>query len=147
MAGPAKHRAQKEKQQQQQQARSSDNSSASHGPTQRSINKFDGNKDPHGHGQGVTDYTRPNDLKNLSEFLGMSGWCAARGVSTNTPLSHTFNISFAMYHVDCTTSVYAPVSIRLDAVHIDPCLHPLPCPSCLLHILWPRKISHTYSFP
>lgn len=87
MAGPAKSRSNAQKQQQQQAARSSDNSSSSRGPTQRSINKFDGNKDPHGHGTGVMDYTRPNDLKNLSEFLGMSGWYTARGVSANTPIS------------------------------------------------------------
>ena len=86
MAGAPKQRARREKQQQQQ-ARSSDNSSASRDPTQRSINKYDGNKDPHGHGTGVMDYTRPNDLKNLSEFLGMSGWYTARGVSANAPIS------------------------------------------------------------
>lgn len=87
MAGPAKQRSQHQKQKQQQTARSVDNSSSSRDPTQRSINKFDGNKDPHGHGQGVLDYTRPNDLKNLSEFLGMSGWYTARGVSSNAPIS------------------------------------------------------------
>jgi len=89
MAGPAKNRTQQQKQQQQQAARSSDNSSSSrHQPTQRSINKFDGNKDPIGHGASLKpiDYTRPNDLKNLSEFLGMAGWAAARGVSTNAPI-------------------------------------------------------------
>ncbi|UPX19247.1 Protein argonaute [Ascochyta rabiei] len=90
MAGPAKSRAQKEKQQQkqqQQQTRSSnDSSSASRDPTQRSINKLDGNKDPQGHGQGVLDYTKPNDLKNLSEFLGISGWYTARGHSVPAAL-------------------------------------------------------------
>lgn len=89
MAGPAKQHAKKEKQQQQQARSSNDASSISRDPTQRSINKFDGNKDPHGHGAGVLDYTRPNDLKNLSEFLGMSGWYTARGVSSNAPLSTT----------------------------------------------------------
>ena len=92
MAGPAKQRAQKEKQQQQQQAGFfNESSSASHDPTQHSINKPNGNKDPHGHGVGVMDYTKPNDLKNLSEFLGMSGWYTARGVSTNvsSPGPHT----------------------------------------------------------
>jgi eukaryotic translation initiation factor 2C len=82
MAGPAKKRAQKEKHQQQA-GSSKDSSSASRDPTQRSINKFDGNKDPTGHGNGVLDYTKPNDLKNLSEFLGISGWYTARGVSAN----------------------------------------------------------------
>lgn len=84
MAGPSKQRAHKK--QEQEQARSSDNSSASRNNTQRSINKFDGNKDPTGHGKGVLDYTRPQDLKNLAEFLGLGGHEAARGVS-ETPLS------------------------------------------------------------
>lgn len=93
MAGPAKQRGQNQKQQQQQTqpqqtqpTRSADNSSASRDPTQRSINKLDGNKDPQGHGQCPQDYTRPNDLKNLSEFLGMAGWYTARGVSSNAPI-------------------------------------------------------------
>jgi len=83
MAGPAKQRAQKEKQQQQQAGSSNNSSSASCDPTPHSIDKSNGNKDPNGHGVGVMDYTKPNDLKNLSEFLGMSGWYTARGVSTN----------------------------------------------------------------
>ena len=90
MAGPAKQRAQAQKQQQQQAARSKDSSSASRDPTQRSIPKFDGNKDPHGHGAGVMEYTRPNDLKNLSEFLGMGGWYTARGVSANAFLHSAY---------------------------------------------------------
>lgn len=89
MAGPSKLRKNKEEKQQQKQQReeasSADNSSGSR-PTQRSINKFDGNRDPDGHGVGVLEYTRPNDLKNLSEFLGFAGWCAARGVSANAPV-------------------------------------------------------------
>ncbi|KAJ4987318.1 eukaryotic translation initiation factor 2c [Stagonosporopsis vannaccii] len=87
MAGPPKRRTQSQKKQQQQQAaRSADNSTASRDPTQRSINKFDGNKDPHGHGKGVEDYTRPNDLKNISEFLGLAGWYTARGLSIPSSL-------------------------------------------------------------
>lgn len=96
MAGPAKNRNHQQKHQQQT-GRSSDNSSSSRDPTQRSISKFDGNKDPHGHGAGVMDYTRPNDLKNLSEFLGMGGWAAARGVSTSGPDMHACTQPFAMY--------------------------------------------------
>lgn len=84
MAGPAKQRVQKEKQQQEQQAGfSNESSSTSCDPAPHSADKPNGNKDPNGHGVGVMDYTKPNDLKNLSEFLGMSGWYTARGVSTN----------------------------------------------------------------
>lgn len=90
MAGPAKQRAKKERdqkrQQQQQTDSSNDSSSASRDPTQRSINKFDGNKDPLGHGSCAVDHSRPNDMKNLSEFLGISGWYTARGVSANALL-------------------------------------------------------------
>ena len=64
---------------------SSGSSSASRDPTQRSapksIPRLDGNRDPHVN--GVLDYTRPTDLKNISEFLGIAGWYTARGVSTN----------------------------------------------------------------
>lgn len=88
MAGPAKnkHRAQAEKQS----ARSSNgSSSASRDPTQRSLPKsiprLDGNRDPTL--PGVLDYTKPTSLKNISEFLGLAGWYAARGVSTNALLS------------------------------------------------------------
>lgn len=87
MAGPAKVRTASQKQQQQQQTAGSSGDSSSRDPTQRSINRFDGNRDPHGHGAGVMDYTRPNDLKNLSEFLGMAGWYTARGVSENVPVT------------------------------------------------------------
>ncbi|KAF3005095.1 hypothetical protein E8E13_009910 [Curvularia kusanoi] len=85
MAGPSKQRVQRQEKQQKQQARSADNSSASR-PTQGSINKYDGNRDPDSPGQGVMDYTRLNDLKNLSEFLGMAGWCVARGFAIPSSL-------------------------------------------------------------
>jgi eukaryotic translation initiation factor 2C len=85
MAGPAKRRAQADRQPQ---GSSNGSSSASHDPTQRSVPKsiprFDGNRDPTA---GVLEYTRPTDLKNISEFLGLAGWYAARGVSTNALLS------------------------------------------------------------
>jgi eukaryotic translation initiation factor 2C len=122
MAGPAKNRnlqQKQQKQQQQQAARSSDNSWSSRDPTQRSINKFDGNKDPHGHGAGVMEYTRPNDLKNLSEFLGMAGWAAARGVSANAPIS-AYICMHARSCLPCiltmqTLSSRAPASHGMDA--------------------------------
>ncbi|KAH7394184.1 Piwi domain-containing protein [Phaeosphaeria sp. MPI-PUGE-AT-0046c] len=62
---------------------SSGSSSASRDPTQRSapksIPRLDGNRDPTL--LGVLDYTRPTDLKNISEFLGLAGWYTARGFS------------------------------------------------------------------
>jgi eukaryotic translation initiation factor 2C len=86
MARPTKKRAQAERQPQ---GSSSGSSSASRDPTQRSVVKsiprLDGNRDPAV--ASVLEYTRPTDLKNISEFLGLAGWYAARGVSTNTLLS------------------------------------------------------------
>lgn len=142
MAGPAKNRndAQKKQQQQQQAARSSDNSSSSRDPTQRSINKFDGNKDPHGHGAGVMDYTRANDLKNLSEFLGMAGWYTARGVSANAPVS----ACICMRASNCSSCIpimqtsgsRAPALHGMEAQHKYFLVHHF----CLLHH------SHIHSF-
>jgi hypothetical protein len=88
MAGPAKKHAKNEKKPQ---GSSNGSSSASRDPTQRSapksITRLDGNRDPSVN--GVLDYTRPTDLKNISEFLGLAGWYAARGVSSNAPLSQS----------------------------------------------------------
>ena len=85
MAGPAKKRAEAEKQP----SGSSGGSSGSRDPTQRSMTKsiprLDGNRDPST--LRPIDYAQAKDLKNLSEFLGMAGWYAARGVSTNPPTS------------------------------------------------------------
>lgn len=85
MAGPAKKNAKRE---QKSQGSSNGSSSASRDPTQRSLPKsiprLDGNRDPKAL---VIDYTRPGDLKNISEFLGIAGWYTARGVSTNILLS------------------------------------------------------------
>jgi eukaryotic translation initiation factor 2C len=86
MAGPAKKHAKAEKKPQ---GSSNGSSSASRDPTQRSepksVPRLDGNRDPSMN--GVLDYTRPTDLKNISEFLGLAGWYAARGVSSNALLS------------------------------------------------------------
>ncbi|KAF2263506.1 Piwi-domain-containing protein [Lojkania enalia] len=83
MAGPAKKRAVIEKQS----SGSSDGkaSSGHDGATQRSspksIPRLDGNRDPTiGRGIAPIEYSRTNDLKNISEFLGMKGWYAARGL-------------------------------------------------------------------
>jgi eukaryotic translation initiation factor 2C len=70
------------------QGSSQGSSSASRDPTQRSLKSIphvDGNRDPSL--PVPADYTRPTDLKNISEFLGIGGWYAARGVSTNALLS------------------------------------------------------------
>jgi hypothetical protein len=98
MAGPAKKRAQVEKQ-----SGDSSNGSASHSHdlTQRSapksIPRLDGNRDPAV--RKAVDYTTPNDLKNISEFLGMRGWYAARGVSTTLPNKHNdTGPCLGMYH-------------------------------------------------
>jgi|SRR5690242_1024598 len=153
MAGPASAQKQKQKQQKQQQqqqkqqpaARSADNSSASRNPTQRSINKFDGNKDPHGHGKGVLDYTRPNDLKNLSEFLGMGGWYTARGVSSNAPVSARICMHASNrlpWAAPCTyPALTAPVLHVVDSEYTYPTLRP----SLLLPHLTPILLSTSLS--
>ena len=82
MAGPAKKNAQHEKKPQ---GSSHGSSSESRDPTQRSsIRGYDGNRDPTiGKDEAPVEYSKENDLKNISEFLGLSGWYTARGVSTN----------------------------------------------------------------
>jgi hypothetical protein len=85
MAGAPKNRAQAEKPPQ---GSSQGSSSASRDPTQRSLKsipRLDGNRDPGP--LAPIEYTVPTDLKNISEFLGLAGWYAARGVSTNALLS------------------------------------------------------------
>lgn len=92
MGGPAKRRAEAEK------ATSSSGGSSgrSHDATERStpksIPRLDGNRDPivTNIGHNAIDYSRPQDLKNISEALGYAGWCVARGVSTNAPLIRPF---------------------------------------------------------
>ncbi|RAR14259.1 Piwi-domain-containing protein [Stemphylium lycopersici] len=85
MAGPAKKRAQADKQPS---GSSNGSSSESRDPTQRSVPKsiprLDGNRDPSI--KAVVDYANPNDLKNISDFLGLGGWYAARG--THLPFLH-----------------------------------------------------------
>jgi hypothetical protein len=84
MAGPSKRRARAEKKQP---SSSGDSSGASHDPTEqstpKSIPRLDGNRDPVASRIPV-DYSKATDLKNISEALGLGGWYAARGVSTNT---------------------------------------------------------------
>jgi eukaryotic translation initiation factor 2C len=91
MAGPPKQRASAGKPQ----GGSNGSSSASHDSTQRSepksLPRLDGNRD---NIETCVDKMRPTDLKNISEFLGMDGWYAARGVSTNTLLSQPAHVRF-----------------------------------------------------
>ena len=84
MGGPSKRRAQAEH-------KGTSSSGNSSGPSRdpKSVDRMDGNRDPVlPTGPGLSkmpaiDYSRPQDLKNISEALGYSGWCIARGVSTN----------------------------------------------------------------
>lgn len=144
MAGPAKQKQHKQEKQEQKQARSSDDSSSSRNNTQRSINKYDGNKDPAGHGKGVLDYTRPQDLKNLSDFLGFAGYEVARGVSTNA----LFQSAHASTQANGCFASRSPVvlSIRLVWwVHINPSSTPPESPpSPATHRF--RKITSFYSY-
>ena len=89
MAGAAKKNAQREKKQQQNSSNSS--SSESRDPTQqsspKSIPRLDGNRDPNISTSTAIEHSKANDLKNISEFLGIAGWYTARGVSINVLLS------------------------------------------------------------
>ncbi|PSN62707.1 Piwi-domain-containing protein [Corynespora cassiicola Philippines] len=83
MAGPTKKRAQAEKKPS---GSSHDSGEASNQTSQRSAIKSIPRVDGHRDGAPVklggpapVDYSKPNDLKNISEFLGISGWYIARG--------------------------------------------------------------------
>ena len=106
MAGPAKKRAQADKQPN---GSSNGSSSESRDPTQRSVPKpiprLDGNRDPSI--KAVVDYANPNDLKNISDFLGLGGWYAARGVSTNT-----------IFFSACACIMHTSVQTHLPFLHI-----------------------------
>jgi eukaryotic translation initiation factor 2C len=96
MAGPKKPQSQKEKPSSGSSTESSQN--PTNRSTARSIPRLDGNRDPNLEfrrpGESAIDYTKPNDLKNISEFLGLGGWYTARGVSVPSSLPQrpkTFN--------------------------------------------------------
>lgn len=59
-------------------AKSSSSGDATERSSLQSIPRLDGNRDPT---VAAVDYSQPNDLKNISEFLGLAGWYKARGVS------------------------------------------------------------------
>jgi hypothetical protein len=88
MGGPSKKRAQAEKKGSgSSDAPQSSGDSSGRDDTQRStpksIPRLDGNRDPAIRSTKpiAVDYSKPNDLKNISDFLGMAGWYVARGVS------------------------------------------------------------------
>lgn len=91
MAGAQKKRAREERKPE---GSSNGSSSESRDPTQRSVPKsiprLDGNRDP-SRGNPV-DYSKPTDLKNISDFLGIAGWYTARGVSAN---SFVFQLAYS----------------------------------------------------
>ncbi|KAL6707418.1 Protein argonaute [Coniothyrium glycines] len=80
MAGPTKKHARSEREPQ---GSASSSSSESRDPTQRaSIRGYDGNRDPSvTEGKAPVDYSKPTDLKNISDFLGLTGWYTARGIT------------------------------------------------------------------
>ncbi|KAJ4291053.1 Protein argonaute [Kalmusia sp. IMI 367209] len=93
MAGPPKRRAQVEKKST---SSAGDSSGHSRDATERSapksIPRLDGNRDPavKNPGHNPVDYSKPTDLKNISEALGFAGWCIARGVSANAIPSRVY---------------------------------------------------------
>ncbi|KAJ4348243.1 Protein argonaute [Didymosphaeria variabile] len=113
MGGPSKRRAQDEKKS----SSSSGNSSGrSRDATERSVPKsiprLDGNRDPVtvGTGSNAVDYSRPQDLKNISEALGYAGWCIARGLEIPGELPRRpakFN------------AVGKPVNVMLNTFNVD----------------------------
>jgi hypothetical protein len=111
MGRPAKRRAHTE---QQAASSSGDSSSASRDPTQRSepksIPRLDGNRDPVA-GRIPIDYSKPTDLKNISEALGLGGWYAARGVSANSLLLFRVSLLSVRCLVSCTPG--HPLHLRL----------------------------------
>jgi eukaryotic translation initiation factor 2C len=80
MGGPAKNRSQKEK----------PSSSSTNESSGQSVPRFDGNRDPNldfrRPGESAVEYSKANDLKNISEFLGIGGWYTARGVAVPSSL-------------------------------------------------------------
>jgi hypothetical protein len=147
MAGPRQNRAQAEKPPQ---GSSQGSSSASRDPTQRSLKsipRLDGNRDPGA--LAPIEYTVPTDLKNISEFLGLAGWYAARGVSTNAPLSQpayacTFASKHSQLHCLRMQAGFSPLIRKaepLDA-YKNPPPHPISFYYTLITIISFRSLPH-----
>jgi hypothetical protein len=136
MAGPPQNRAQAEKPPQ---GSSQGSSSASRDPTQRSLKSIpsvDGNRDPGA--LAPIEYTVPTDLKNISEFLGLAGWYAARGVSTNAPLSQpAYACTFASKHfqLHCLRMQTGFSPLVREAKTLDAYKNSPPRPISFYHIL------------
>ncbi|KAF2641273.1 Piwi-domain-containing protein [Massarina eburnea CBS 473.64] len=81
MGAPPRRRAQAEKKG----TSSSDNSSSNNSrnattlSSEKAISRLDGNRDPAAARRIPVEYSKPTDLKNISDFLGIGGWYAARG--------------------------------------------------------------------
>lgn len=91
MGGPSKRRAQIEN-------KSPSSSGESSGQSvNRAIPPLDGNRDPEGAGnrRNPIDYSKPTDLKNISEALGLAGWVMARGVTPNESSPVSANTFFS----------------------------------------------------
>ncbi|KAF2444106.1 eukaryotic translation initiation factor 2C 2 [Karstenula rhodostoma CBS 690.94] len=114
MGGPPRRRAEAEK-------KGSSSSGNSSGPsreaTERSLTKsiprLDGNRDPLGastRSEHAVEYSRPQDLKNISEALGYAGWCVARGLEIPGELPR---------RPGKLNSVGKPVSVTLNTFNVD----------------------------
>ncbi|KAK7193057.1 hypothetical protein DPSP01_007599 [Paraphaeosphaeria sporulosa] len=116
MGGPSKRRAKAEKKGTSSSGNSSGRSrDATERSNPKSIPRLDGNRDPHPTGPGlsrnpVIEYSRPQDLKNISEALGYAGWCVARGLEIPGELPRRpgkFN------------TIGKPVNVTLNTFNVD----------------------------
>ena len=104
MGGAPKRRALAEKEPGSSSGSSGNSRDATERSALKSITRLDGNRDPTppNNGRHAIDYSRPQDLKNISEALGYAGWCVARGVSNkhspslhNSPAQSLFRTRYA----------------------------------------------------
>lgn len=116
MGGPPNKRAQAEKQSNGSSNGSSESRNATQQSAPKSIPRLDGNRDP-GMRKPV-EYMATNDLKNLSEFLGLEGWYKARGVRIICSL---LCIILTMDSDHCSTQA-APASPELQSAR-QSCRH------------------------
>jgi hypothetical protein len=126
MAGPPKKRAQAEKQNAGSSESQQSSRDAGYDATKRSspasIPRLDGNRDPGVPDRGAAiNYSKLTDLKNISEFMGIAGWCVARGVSTPTtllPSSHRTVLSLLLYHAAGRQANGCRPPLRLHPLHV-----------------------------
>lgn len=91
MGGPPKKHAEREKPYGNA-SKSSSSGGATERSTLRSVPRLDGTREGE---VAAVDYSQPNDLKNISEFLGIGGWYKARGVSSLTFFLHSQGLTYA----------------------------------------------------